>query len=487
MEKLPTEVLQHILSHLGTPLAPYASVSRSFQMLIEPITFAKIETSSASDDVERFESAFASLYRRRFLRRLKFKVLLPDISDKRMNKLQSTDEATKNDRVYTDAVHAFFRRMSSWDEYNDDHDGFTPSFHLVIASASPKDGTKPVIPSNHDYPAWEVRNNYKYIDFKDLDHLPPIKWVTSFTTDGRRLRPNTLGTIVAALPNLKSLEWWFYTAPRRMATLWADLRDSMASLISQLARLPLLEDVEIYSEDDDPWNHDWEPMNVTSAAGTDQLSIAVSQLSQLPRLRRLGLGGLHTLLPAAFEANTTNPWPSVEDFTIEVCTIAPDGQWYFTGDRETAERPTDEPADESDSDASEAALDSEDSDASDFLPEFAWRRLNGEIPYLDYRRHPDPDVFNPLIIAIARAVVSMPLLKFFACEFSGSRAASIRCLRPPPKGTIDDSLSSTPEALWTILMEKEIEDGGDSNWTPPSEMVKILEAANHLLIVQRTG
>jgi hypothetical protein len=60
-------------------------------------------------------------------------------------------------------------------------------------------------------------------------------------------------------------------------------------------------------------------------------------------------------------------------------------RWYFRGDRNIAEQGDQEDY-ESDPNASDAALDLEDSDASDFLPEFRWARLEGEMPWFTFRR-----------------------------------------------------------------------------------------------------
>lgn len=417
--ELPTEILHGIVFSLDGPLAPYASISRSFQDLTEQATFAEIRTSSANDEVKLFESAFSSLRRRRLLRTLHFRVELPDISEKRFKKFQSRREAAENNRVYTDAVHALFRRLAPWAEAPDVE---TSCFRLNITSASPKDGKSPHSSENHDRPAWEVRDHYKYIEFDRAPELPPVACVDAFCPEGRRLDPSTLAAISRALPNLKLLDWWFYTAPRRLHALWLGLRESMASAVLDLTKLTALEDLYIYSEDSDPANHNWEPMSVVDSAGNNRLSISLSHLSKLPRLRNLKIVGLHTLSPAVFDLHDEkNAWQSLEHLELQVSAIAPDGRWYFTGDRNLAEQ--DEQEDyESDPDAPEAALDSEDSDTSDFLPEFKWAKLDGQVPNFNFRRHPDPEVFDPFVMAMASAAVRMPALKQCMCDFTQARA-----------------------------------------------------------------
>lgn len=480
--ELPTEILHGIVFNLDGPLAPYASVSRSFQDLIEQTTFAEINTSSANDEVKLFESAFSRLRRRRLLRTLHFKVERPDISEKRFKKFQDKREAAENNRVYTDAVHALFRRLASWAEVSGME---TPCFRLNITSASPKDGKSPHSSGNHDRPAWEFRNDYKYIEFNQVPELPPVACVDVFSPEGRRLDPSTLAAISRALPNLKILDWWFYAAPRRLHTLWLGLRESMASAVLDLAQLTALEDLHLYYEDSDPANHDWEPRSVVDSAGNDRLSVSLSHLCRLPRLRNLKIDGLHTLSPAVFDLHEEkNAWQSLEYLELQVSAIAPDGHWYFTGDRNLAEQ--DEQQDyESNSDAPEAALDSEDSDASDVLPEFKWAKLDGQVPDFDFRRHPNPEVFDPFVMAMASAAVRMPALKQCMCDFTQARTATIMYYAPgQARPGFCAAASSLECGSWTIILEKEDQEDED-NWNPPEEMVQKLEALNICISVSR--
>ncbi|KAI0376369.1 hypothetical protein F5Y04DRAFT_286018 [Hypomontagnella monticulosa] len=444
-KELPLEVLKEIVSNLDRPLAPYANVSRSFQWSIERVTFAKIETTSANDEVTLFESAFADSRRRRLLRALRFKVELPDISEKRYKKFQSKREAAENNRVYTNG--------------------------LYITSASPKDWTSPQSPCRHDRPAWEGRNDYKYIEFDRVLELSLVACANMLYPEGRRINPSVLATIVGALPGLKTLDWWFYTAPRRLHPLWLGLRESMSSAVLELATITTLEDIHLYFEDSDPRNQAWEPTSIVDSAKNDGLSVALSQLSKLPRLRKLKVDGLHTLSPAIFDLNDDGVWPSLEYLDLEVSAIAPDGRWYFTGDRDLAE--VDEEADyESETDASEAALDSEDSDTSDFLPQYRWAKLNGAVPDFSFRRHPDPEVFDPFVIAMASAIVRLRALKRWTCDFTQARAATIMYHAP---GETRPAFVAPPSSLacgaWHIWLEKE-EPDEDENWNPPREIIR---------------
>lgn len=71
------------------------------------------------------------------------------------------------------------------------------------------------------------------------------------------------------------------------------------------------------------------------------------------------------------------------------------------------------------------ALDSQDSETRDFIPEFRWVKLDGQAPCFNFRRLPDPVVFDPFMTAMASAVIRMPALKQCMCDFTQARAATI--------------------------------------------------------------
>ncbi|KAI4867260.1 hypothetical protein F4820DRAFT_213794 [Hypoxylon rubiginosum] len=493
MNKIPPEILLNIVDGLDAPLARYASVSRAFRQVIEARTFANIQLTSTEQSLTKFDAIFSNTRRRYFVRELEYKVELPDISKKRFKKLQSNREAAENNRVYTVAVSALFTRLQKWTDATEDLEK-APSFRLTISSSSPKDSYRPESPHQHEHdPAWEVRNSFKYIEFNELEVLPPLLCVNEFDHSGRSLHPNVMAVINKALPRMKSLLWELFTAPRRLEALRADLRASMASVLAD-TEFSNLEALDIYYEDTDPLNQDWEPENLLDANGDDPLSLAVNRISRLPKLRLLELRGTHILSPAVFDVDGENrdAWRFLEYLYLDVSKTTPGGGWYFTGDREKTM--TSDERIESDSEASVAAFDSDDSDASDFLPDFRWRKLDGDIPWVDFRLHPDPITLNPFLIAMARAIVRMPALKRFACGFTD--AADIYYYGPGVEKsgpmTIDKSNffdSALSHGRWIMDFETEIpfndEDPLFSDWVLPPELTETLEAAGHRIFLTR--
>ncbi|KAI9162827.1 hypothetical protein HJFPF1_04420 [Paramyrothecium foliicola] len=482
MEKLPPELLRDVLSYLQAPLASYATVNRAFQTLIEVRTFANIKTKSTNDDVRQFEAIFTQDNRRRAVKSLEFAVELPKIRDERLMRLQNKRESAENNRAYTTAVKALFERLSAWDD-SSDHDALTSSF-LTITSASPSDSQQPSELGYHERHAWEIRNHTKYIDLEGVQELPSIRRISSFTVEGRYIHPNAMATMVAAMPNLKIFIWWFYTAPRRMHALWASLRDAMACLVSVIANLSLLEDLILYCEDSDPLNHDWKPPSLVDCAGVDRLSVAFHKLSQLPRLRKLSLAGMYTISPDVFDLSAVNGWPSLERFEIDISMIAPNGTWYFTGVRSVAQVSEE---DHSDSDLEDADALFLSDESSERFPRSTWEKLDGQSPCFLFRHHPDPATFDPLIIAMVRAVSKMPLLKEFGCDLPMSHVASIGYIGPSQRDRCSNVwAASSTQGHWHICLMQENQLEEETNWKPPQELVEVLEASNHKLAITRS-
>ncbi|XXH00192.1 dihydroxyacetone kinase Dak1 [Hypoxylon texense] len=122
--------------------------------------------------------------------------------------------------------------------------------------------------------------------------------------------------------------------------------------------------------------------------------MAVNRISKLPKLKVLFLAGDNILSPAVFDIDgeNENAWRYLKYLYLGVSKMTPSGGWYFTGDRGSAVM-------------------------RGFLLDVRWENLDGDLPWFDFRFHPDPITFNPFLIAMARAIVRMPALKRFTCMF----------------------------------------------------------------------
>ena len=109
---------------------------------------------------------------------------------------------------------------------------------------------------------------------------------------------------------------------------------------------------------------------------------------------------------SAGEAHTLS-WPSLEQFTVEMCAFNPDGDWYFVEDPENgwlSDVSSDE--EESDEQSDDGGFhDFGEGDESDSDTDTSPRR---------FRSIPDAKSINPLLLAMARAASCMPSIREFS-------------------------------------------------------------------------
>jgi hypothetical protein len=103
--------------------------------------------------------------------------------------------------------------------------------------------------------------------------------------------------------------------------------------------------------------------------------------------------------------------------TIEASNVTPIGDWYWTGDRLAVSFDEDELFTGSD-DESEGSVHSSDydSEVGDWINDRKEALLNGQAPAHLWRTSLNPSTFDPLMLAMARAVLRMPVLKRLELE-----------------------------------------------------------------------
>ncbi|KAK5654039.1 hypothetical protein OQA88_7717 [Cercophora sp. LCS_1] len=422
MEKLAPEILAIILSHLEPPLAPFAAVSRQWQHAIEERTFSKLQLTSEEDTLQQFKSVFTTgPHRQRLLRNIEFFVHLTVPSVKRRWKLQRADEAAANNILYTKAVFDFFTILAAWGR---DSDADAPSKLRVYMAATSSDEGEPSEPHEPahwhlgEYPMWQIRNNFRYVNFDtqvldDLGGLPTVYAIDDFEHNMYRLiDPAVFPVISAALPTTKKMDWGWEAPPRRLPDLRHEIRSSAATAFLATAGLSLtnLTVLHLKWEDNDPLNHDFPPGNhLDPGSPADKLSVAMHHISHLPSLQHLKFTCCFAVSKEIFDHDTDSQWPSLQSFVLEHALTTPSGEWYFTGYPSDAWK-TDERLSDTE-DGENAPFDSDDSDTSDWMPEFEWERQNGNKPCIQYRSVPNSNNYVPLLVAMAGAVKRMPVLK----------------------------------------------------------------------------
>ncbi|KAF6805614.1 hypothetical protein CPLU01_15976 [Colletotrichum plurivorum] len=184
-----------------------------------------------------------------------------------------------------------------------------------------------------------------------------------------------------------------------------EIRSAFADALRDAPFLDL-QFLDIMLNDGAPPNETFALDVFTNSSGQDDLSLAIHGLLKLPRLREASFRGGWILAPSAFQTDTAFG-SHIERLFIEIIPITPDGKWLTTGNIEDAIEDYDRPS----SEESLAALDSQDSDATDYIPDHSWDQEDGEYPQCFFRYTFDSRTFDPLLISLAQGVRRIPALR----------------------------------------------------------------------------
>ncbi|KAK1658025.1 hypothetical protein BDP55DRAFT_683869 [Colletotrichum godetiae] len=445
--------------------------------------FEDVSITSSQDSLRQFRNDFSGSQtsRREVVKRLHFTVNLPPVGEKRMKKLQSTREAAANNAAFTQAIVDLFQGLSDWE---------TGEITLIVRVASPSDTDEDLfdsLDSSHSgSPIWDVRNDFKYISFDQsvvtASGLAQVRAISNldfredFSNVKRRLYPACISIISQALPSLKALTWDCIMPSRRHESSRKEIRLALAQTLKH-GTFTNLKSLEIYLEDPDPLNDSSDPGAFCQSPEEDALSLGISRILQLPAIAKVQLTGLWTIAPTAFEA-ATDFGSLLESVNIESSGTTPDGKWLSIGEEED-DVYQDEP--DSDSDASEAAFDSADSDTSDFVPEHEWEREAGNFPANSWRTSIDTEVFVPYILSLVRTTLKMSPLRtlryeiqtqpspFFVEYFAPGVENDSAKRESNHRGDFERDNASRSRWILTVVQ------GFDPSWTVPPDLISAIE------------
>ncbi|XXH04457.1 hypothetical protein Hte_010873 [Hypoxylon texense] len=316
MDRIPLEVLREILSRVDSRhdsrLAPYATVCRAFQYLIEPRTFAKIKIDNKKESMKRFEAVFASNRRRCLLRTLKFCVHLPADYGWVAKELRH-----KYDRDYTIAVEALFAQLQKWTNLWGHPASATPVSLSIFAM-----------------PASSTTTNPTDIKFNERQVAPSVTCVDKFKNVRQQVHPSVVSIILKARPGIKHLSWKIDTIASLSDVTRFDIRASTVAVLSD-ADFSSLEVLQLHYVD-----------HVSSAKKSpeyikshrqDHLSLALNRVLKLPNLKELDLRGAFTISPEIFNLDEGNAISnSLQNLRLDLSKMTPAGGWYFTDNRGSA-------------------------------------------------------------------------------------------------------------------------------------------------------
>jgi hypothetical protein len=217
--EIRVEIIRRLLDHWhldgwNESLAPYASVSREWQAVVERHTFAELKLT------HRRLSDFGQIVagaRRPCLNRINLHVELPEYDNDPCEERESWEDKVANNRLFTQTWQQLFADLHAWG----DDDVVRGGIHLFFSISSKSDLR------NSTFELWQRRRwNVKdigekrfadsYIDFVGQDEelkrqnlLPPVYAVTSFKTCPlirRSIMPAAYSDIVARLPHLREVD-----------------------------------------------------------------------------------------------------------------------------------------------------------------------------------------------------------------------------------------------------------------------------------------
>ncbi|KAK8115296.1 hypothetical protein PG999_007365 [Apiospora kogelbergensis] len=394
MEKLSIEVISIIIDQLqqDSQLARYATVSRTWQAAVEARTFARLQVDS--DHLDRFRSAYSPHPRRQAaLRALDFDVMLPT------NTSWGPHHAT-----FHTAFNSLFSLMHEWEKDQDASAFGSVQLRLGVHVAARR--------ADDDADPKSLSHGVEHLQSMrpdDIASLPAVRRFDRFRIDvslGQAIDPLTTCQLVLRLPRLQSLQLEYWDPDRRQRTPRAAYRTWLAEGIRSLRRLPRLTKLCIERRgSEEPDNHGVEVQDFRDDQGIDIVSEAVRQLAEAGILTELKLVDI-LVSPDLFQdrrhsdstsptgqAAAALPWPAMRSFIVHSGIVAPGGAWYYTGDPGAVT-----PMSSAESGILEDGMEDDDSD-------------DDEGPAHWWRTRPDPDLFNPLALAMSAAVLRMPRLQ----------------------------------------------------------------------------
>jgi len=490
MDKLSPELISLVIDNLGseTRLAPYATISRTWQREIERRSFTYLRVTS--DNVPTFKSAFShpNQYRRASVRSIEFEVCLQYRGETR-------PDYKRNQAAFRDEITSILQELGQWEEdeaasrretgsktstFGDVQLLLKFKWHLSALDAS-------FDPERS--PAW-----LRYFELckDDLDRIPQsITSVTSFIvrgSTGKALHPTTSCQLASRMPRLEQFDVTYCDPPFSRFDLRKAHHTAMAEGLTLLTRsqLPHLKQLAVrrYGASS-PGNHSVSCPDFTDG-GVDELCESIRHLVQEKGVQELDLERMLLSSDLFYDRRRQTSqmpepsqlWPSLRTLSIYGGIVNASGAWLFTGRQQDAEQWYENPYDDaivfdgpSDSDSDDGG-ESEDDDCNVGYP-FS----NGEAPQHYWRTRPDHETFDTIVRDLAGAVLRMSALQGASLYVRRDVEDGILVRYSGPEqpffemDSTEDfrEIEKDPEKRRVKVLVPE-----DTEWEPPSDIVDAL-------------
>lgn len=219
MDLLPPELISLVLDHIirernyvrgSRSLAPYATLGRHWQAIIERRTFAKIRIHTAKR-MEEFQRIVTEPRRRSCIQLIKLVVQLESYDVQARAQWETDEDRQQNNKIFTSTICTLFKILSIWPKD-------AASIELFIQAKSPSDSLdfkqrrKQAARSRLD-DLLHKRYERSYLQFSrtttDVE-CPPVPIVTYLSIQGlgnqRLIEPASTVFIASKLPQLNRVE-----------------------------------------------------------------------------------------------------------------------------------------------------------------------------------------------------------------------------------------------------------------------------------------
>ncbi|RPA83868.1 hypothetical protein BJ508DRAFT_413200 [Ascobolus immersus RN42] len=335
---LPTELVSMIFQQLrdldpSQRLAPYTILSRTWQHLIEPYTFASLKTST--EDLPTLKRLITE-HRRNFVRKLDHSVTLPTYGPAVRYGLvpfEPLEEEAANSVMFSDGVQLLFEVLAGWNGARSDLDGHC--LHLILSAISPTEQQDPLFGSLCDRSHKRWRHTLLYL-VPGLE-LPVVDSVTVFShtssyiaATARNISGACLAKMAGKFPALAKIDWLVADMENMM---FPDRRVKQRKefgeeLLKAADTFKALKHVSFSLANCGITNHYFQPPQLHASSEPDILSLAITKVLQLPQLTKIFLNGI--LLPASFFAHfNQHCFQNLTSLTVMTGSYTPDGHRYL--------------------------------------------------------------------------------------------------------------------------------------------------------------
>jgi len=435
MSRLPAEIIARIISYLAADdkrydgndhfpfngydtsdclaLAPYATVSRVWQQRIEATTFAHIGLTTARLASPLAAQALTPDRVRRFIRSIHVDVVLPPYNKEARARREDEADRAMNDGVFADAVRRLFTLLAGVGV------DYRPKIDLALTASCVSDSEDMEerlcqwrVSGSLDADIYEARYESSYLDLRpaagqsvqdETEALPQLHCIKAFRVfptgsrgrlyaGFRRVAPRAVCLTASKMQGLERITWDLSDNEKRDVALRKRLRTDFAYALlilpSSLRHFNLEYGRSI------PLDHSFQTPSIldeTDRDDNDKLSLALHKLSQgLASFILMADVGPEVLWPGGRAQDNDPLWPRMRVFSINPGAITPSGQWRFLR------------SGSNDSDDEEQDV------LSNHTDPFT---APGDETEEHFRDYPDPDAVRALLLATARAVRRMPVLR----------------------------------------------------------------------------